>query len=61
MYVVKVGEYYVRNVDICGGNIKEIILSKELMRNFTKNTAEVIAKKINGEVIEMAEEVSISE
>jgi len=36
----------------------EIELSKELMRTFTKNTAEMIAKKLNGEVIEMAEEVT---
>lgn len=58
MYVVKVGEYYVRDIDMIGGYIGEIELSKEIMRNFNKNTAELIAKKVNGEVIEMAEEVT---
>jgi hypothetical protein len=58
MYVVKVGEYYVRGIDMIGGYIGEIELSKEIMRNFNKNTAELIAKKVNGEVIEMAEEVT---
>lgn len=58
MYVIKVGEYYVRGIDMIGGYIGEIELSKEIMRNFNKNTAELIAKKVNGEVIEMAEEVT---
>lgn len=58
MYVVKVGEYYVRGIDMIGGYIGEIELSKEIMGNFNKNTAELIAKKVNGEVIEMAEEVT---
>lgn len=59
MYVVKVGDYYVRSVDAeFGGFIGSILLSKELMRNFTKAGAERIAKMINGEVIEMAEEVT---
>lgn len=58
MYIVKVGEYYVRGIDMIGGYIGEIELSKEIMRNFNKNTAELIAKKVNGEVIEMAEEVT---
>jgi len=58
MYVVKVGEYYVKSVDILISCLGEIELSKELMRTFTKNTAEMIAKKLNGEVIEMAEEVT---
>ena len=58
MYIVKVGEYYVRGIDMIGGYIGEIELSKEIMRNFNKNTAELIAKQVNGEVIEMAEEVT---
>ena len=58
MYIVKVGEYYVRGIDMIGRYIGEIELSKEIMRNFNKNTAELIAKKVNGEVIEMAEEVT---
>lgn len=57
MYVVKVGEYYVRgyevkSLDMC------VLLSKELMRTFTKEQAENLAKKVNGEVIKMAEEVT---
>lgn len=54
MYVVKVGEYYVRAIDYN----YDIILSKELMRGFGKDRAEAIAKMVNGEVIEMAEEVT---
>lgn len=61
MYVVKVGEYYVRATDMIGGYIGEIALSKEIMRNFNKNTAELIAKKVNGEVIEIAEEVTMND
>lgn len=61
MYVVKVGEYYVRGIDMIGGYIGEIELSKEIMRNFNKNTAELIAKKVNGEVIEMANQVTMNE
>lgn len=57
MYVVKVGEYYVRqysveHLDIC------IVLSKELMRTFDKERAERLAKQLNGEIILISEEVS---
>ncbi len=57
MYVVKVGEYYVRkfsveSLDIC------IVLSKELMRTFDKEKAESLAKQLNGTVVEIAEEVT---
>lgn len=58
MYVVKVGEYYVQSIDVTMGQVTEIVLSKEMMRNFRKNTAETLAKLTNGEVIEMAEEVT---
>ena len=59
MYVVKVGDYYVRSVDAnFGGFIGSILLSKEIMRNFTKAGAEHIAKMINGEVVEIPEEVT---
>lgn len=57
MYVVKVGEYYVRQfsvetLDIC------IVLSKELMRTFEKDKAESLAKQLNGTVVEIADEVT---
>lgn len=58
MYVVKIGEYYVQSIDVTIGQVAEIVLSKEMMRNFRKNTAETLAKLTNGEVIEMAEEVT---
>lgn len=58
MYVVKVGEYYVQSINVTMGQVTEIVLSKEMMRNFRKNTAETLAKLTNGEVIEMAEEVT---
>ena len=57
MFVVQVGEYYVRSykiesLDIC------ILLSKELMRGFSKVDAERIAKSLNGEVIEIQDQVT---
>lgn len=60
MYVVQVGEYYVRSykiesLDIC------ILLSKELMRGFSKVDAEKIAKSLNGEVIEIQDQVTMWE
>ena len=64
MYVVKVGEYYVKSTELIrnGGTrtltINDILLSKEIMRNFDKNMADMVAKKVNGEVIEIAEEVT---
>ena len=59
MYVVKVGEYYVKSVDVeFGGFISEILLSKEIMRNFTEDGAKRVAEMINGEVISIAEEVT---
>lgn len=61
MYVVKVGDYYVQSIDITMGQITEILLSKEMMRNFTKATAEILAKKTDGEVIKMDNQVTICE
>jgi len=59
MFVVKVGKYYVKDLEVAfGGYLGEIILSKEMQRGFTKEGAERIAKLVNGEVIEMAEVVT---
>lgn len=59
MFVIKVGNYYVKDVDVAfGGFTSDITLSKEIMKGFTKDGAERIAKMINGIVIEMAEEVT---
>lgn len=59
MYVIKVGEFYVKDVEVAfGGFTSEITLSKEIMRNFTKDGAERIAKMINGEVISMGDVVT---
>ena len=55
MYVVKVGEYYVRTAR---PYTNEIILSKEIMTGFAKENAEKIAQRINGEVVKIAEEVT---
>ena len=52
MYVIKVGDFYVKVVDVeFGGFVSNIVLSKEIMRNFTKDGAERIAKMVNGEVV----------
>lgn len=58
MYVVKVGDYYVRAIDY---NSYDIILSKELMRGFSNDKAETIAKMLNGEVIKMDNQVTMCE
>lgn len=59
MYVIKVGEFYVSDVNVVfGGFIESIELSKKLMRNFTKEGAERIAKTINGTVVSMADVIT---
>lgn len=59
MYVIKVGEYYVKQVDVAfGGFINDIVLSKEIMKNFKLEGAKRVAELINGEIIEIPEEVT---
>lgn len=53
MYVVKVGEYYVRHF-----NMDEIILSMEMMRGYPKDRAEAIARILKAELVEISEEVT---
>ena len=53
MYVVKVGEFYVSDVEIYGQVVTNVELSKETMRGFSLNWANVISKALKGEVIEM--------
>lgn len=61
MYAVKIGNFYVKNVEYIkdGGfiYINEIILSKEAIRSFKKERAESLAKEINGEIIKVGEEL----
>lgn len=59
MYVIKVGDYYVKEVDVAfGGFINDIVLSKEIMKNFKLEGAKRVAELINGEIIEIPEEVT---
>ena len=59
MYVIKVGEYYVKEVDVAFGSfINDIVLSKEIMKNFKLEGAKRVAELINGEIIEIPEEVT---
>lgn len=65
MYVVKVGDYYIRDVEGSINKlnnqiyyISEIIMSKELMKSWNKDIAKQLAKSVNSEVICMAEEVT---
>lgn len=59
MYVIKVGEYYVKEVEVAfGGFINDIVLSKEIMKNFKLEGAKRVAELINGEIIEIPEEVT---
>ena len=55
MFVVKVGEHYVKSF----GN-GEIVLSKEIMRNFKESIATSIAEYLGGEVMEVIDEVTES-
>ena len=56
MFVIKVGDYYVKDVNVeFGGFIGDITLSKERMRNFKEEGAQRVAKLVNGEVITMEE------
>ena len=57
MYVVKVGNYYVREYQKQGDEIV-VLLSKVLIKNLTEISAKLIAKKLNGEVIKINEEVT---
>lgn len=63
MYVVKVGEYYVKGFVGSDGRIPknipwEIKLSKEIMAGYPVDIAERIAKATNGKVIKMKDEVT---
>ena len=59
MYVVKVGEYYVKNIERHGTRyVWSITLSKEIMGTFSKTMANFIAKETNGKAIKMAEETT---
>lgn len=59
MYIVKVGDFYVKDVNVAfGGFISDITLSKEKMRDFTKEGAERVAKMVNGIVMYMTNEVN---
>lgn len=58
MYVVKVGEYYIRGYD---HYTLDIVLSKELMRTFKKDRAESLAKRLNGIVVEIVDQVTMEE
>lgn len=60
MFVVKVGEYYVRGYEVKSLD-KCVLLSKEFKRTFSKEQAENLAKKVNGEVVEMADQVTMNE
>lgn len=59
-YVVKVGDYYIQSTSI-DRLTSNIMLSKELMRSYDKNTAEKLAKITNGEVIQMDNQVTMCE
>ena len=65
MFVVKIRNYYIRDVDyIKSGNafyVREIIISKELMRSFDRETAEALANEIKGEAVEMVDQDTVDE
>lgn len=53
MYVVKVGEYYVEYFNYWDGVIK---LSNQVMVGIDKGTADRLAEKVNGVVVEVTNE-----
>lgn len=62
MYVVKVGQFYIKNLKSYNISPKDgafyvegVVLSREIGRNFNKKTAQIVANMTNGEVIEMEE------
>lgn len=59
MYVVKVGEYYVRRYTLSRDRVlTDIVLSYEIMGGFTFDTANILATKLKGRVIKMSEETT---
>lgn len=64
MYVVKVGEFYVKNFNYYLDNngkfvVTEMILSKEIMKGFKfQNLITLIAESVNGEVVYISEEAT---
>lgn len=65
MYVVKVGDYYIKEVEGSINKltnqiyfISEITLSKELMKSWDYDIAEQLAKSVNGEVVCISEGVT---
>lgn len=59
-YVIKLGDFYVKSVTPNCTDFK-LIISKELMRGYDEKTAYKIANQINGEVIEITNQVTMSE
>ncbi len=60
MYVVKVGEYYVRSTSI-DVSTSEILLSNEIQRVYPKDVADNLANKLNGKVMEMIDQDTMDE
>lgn len=60
MYVVKVGDYYVKSVKHFPSFLSSIELSPDMMRNFDYMDAKDIADKINGQLIAIEEEITNS-
>ena len=65
IYSIKIGNFMVRNAYVDktkdGYHLREVTLSKEVQRGFTKEQAELIAELTNGKVIEVLEEVANGE
>lgn len=61
MYVVKVGDFYVKSVEIYGNVVTTVELSKELMRSFSEKWGKVVARVLCAELIEIKEEVTNEE
>lgn len=59
-YCIKINSFWVRDAVITrvpnGYHLREIHLSKEIQRGFTKERAEVIAELTDGKVVEVYDE-----
>lgn len=61
MYIVKIGEFYVKHASIYGEVVEEVELSKTLTHCFSEKWAKIVAKSLDGKLININEETTCDE
>lgn len=61
MYIVRIGELYVKDVSIFCEVVEEVELSKTLTHCFSEKWAKIVAKSLDGKVIKINEETTCDE